>query len=165
LAPSAASARISRSGRSLVIRVELARLSGLSPSALAALYAQRGRAGHPPAVEVDPVRRALYFDEELVLRWHHARRHAAPPPRPRTLDLTGDPDDLLTMTEAARVLGYRNAATIRSYRARSEDYFPPPDHISVTATGQQRLLWRCSSIWAFGKRRKPSSSASAKSSC
>ena len=61
-----------------------------------------------------------------MLRWHHARRHAAPPPRPQTLDLTGDPDDLLTMTEAARALGYRHAATIRSYRARSDHYFPPP---------------------------------------
>ena len=64
MAPSAAPARISRSGRSLITRAELARLSGLSPSALAALYAQRGRTGHPPAAEVDPVRRALYFDEK-----------------------------------------------------------------------------------------------------
>jgi hypothetical protein len=149
-----APARITRAGRSLITRAELARLSGLSPNSLASWYAQRARTRHPPVAEVDPARRTLYFDEELMLRWHHARRHATPPPRTQTLDLTGAPDDLLTMTEAARVLGYRTAATIRSYRGRSDNYFPAPDHISVTDNGQQRLMWRRSNIWAFGNRRK-----------
>jgi hypothetical protein len=154
LARSRAPARITRAGRSLITRAELARLSGLSPNSLTSLYAQRARTGHPPAAEVDPARGSLYFDEELMLRWHHARRRATPPPRTRTLDLAGAPDDLLTMTQAAQVLGYRNPATIRSYRGRSEDYFPPPDHINVTDKGRQQLMWRRSSIWTFGRRRE-----------
>lgn len=144
--------RIVHAGRSLITRAELARLSGLSVSALAGLYAQRARTGHPPAVTTDPDRGTLYFDEEQVLRWHHTRRHTARTPPARALDVSGDPDELVTMTEAARILGYHSAATIRSYRARFDDYFPPPDHIDARG-GRNRRLWRRSSVWAFGQRR------------
>lgn len=148
-----APARVVRSGRSLITRAELSRLCGLSSGALGSLYSQRANNGHPPAVETDPVRGTLYFDEEQALRWHYTRRRVNPPRRPRHLDLSGDPDDLITMTEAARILGYHGPATIRSYRARFAGYFPPPDHIHRTPSGRERKTWRRASIWAFGNRR------------
>lgn len=132
----------------------MARVSGLSTSTLSALYVQRSQNGHPSAVWADPVRGALYFDEEEALSWCNARRN-----RPlsvqarRPVDRTGNPDDLVTMAEAARMLGYHGPATIRSYRNRFSGYFPPPDAISLVRKRRGRELWRRSSIWGFADRK------------
>jgi predicted DNA-binding transcriptional regulator AlpA len=82
--------RVVRNGRSLVSRAELARLSGLSESVLADLYARRATTRHPAAVHRD--RRHLYFDETESLAWCSARvapraaatRAPAPRARPAT---------------------------------------------------------------------------------
>ena len=66
--------RIVRNGRSLVIRAEIVRLTGLSEAVVADLYTHRATTGHPEAVHRD--RRHLYFDERDTLGWHAARAAA-----------------------------------------------------------------------------------------
>ena len=68
--PAPPPARIVRGGRSLVIRAEIGRLTGLSEAAVADLYAHRATSGHPEAVHRD--RRHLYFDESETLGWYAA---------------------------------------------------------------------------------------------
>jgi predicted DNA-binding transcriptional regulator AlpA len=66
--------RIARDGRTLVNRVEVGRLTGLSQPALHALYARRATSGHPEPAYRDG--RRLYFDEAEVVAWDQARRAA-----------------------------------------------------------------------------------------
>lgn len=73
--------RIVRGGRSLVTRAELARLTGLSETALRDIYANRAITGHPEVVHRD--RRDLYFDEDASLAWHTARLAARRTPAVR----------------------------------------------------------------------------------
>jgi predicted DNA-binding transcriptional regulator AlpA len=63
--------RIVRDGRSLVVRAEIGRLTGLSEAAVADLYVHRAISGHPEAVYRD--RRHVYFDERETLGWYAAR--------------------------------------------------------------------------------------------
>jgi hypothetical protein len=71
LNPAQAPPRIIRGGRKLVTRAELARLTGLSETALRDIYANRSVTGHPEVVHRE--RRDLYFDEHASLAWHAAR--------------------------------------------------------------------------------------------
>jgi hypothetical protein len=96
----------------------------------------------------------VYLNEEAMLRWDHARRR-----RPRSQSLSepcheGGADDLLTMTEAARILGYHGPATIRSYISRFPDYFPEPDQLRPLPNGRMKKLWRRAQIWEFAERRR-----------
>lgn len=136
-------ARIERDERGLITRVEIARLTGLSESALAGLYSRRRDSGHPEAVHRDG--RWLYFDEDDVLMWHH-RRQAAKKATLTEVDRTGDPNELLDRAAAARLLGYSGASVIDSYRARNIGYFPEPD-------ARRPLRWRRATLWAFADRR------------
>lgn len=140
--------RIVRAGRSLVTRAEVARLSGVAKSTLATLYSHRRQNGHPPAVHTHPEYGALYFDEEETLRWHRGRQGLGAKVRVAGVNHSGDPDELVTSTEAARILGY-GPATIRGYLARYPGYFPWPDQIESLPGGRERKLWRRATIWAF----------------
>ncbi|MGI9000587.1 MAG: hypothetical protein ACR2GH_02860 [Pseudonocardia sp.] len=42
------------------------------------------------------------------------------------VDRTGNPDDLLDRTDAAKLLGYSDPNVIDSYRSRDAGYFPDP---------------------------------------
>jgi hypothetical protein len=127
-------------------------LCGLTTSTLAVLYAKRAENGHPVAVHVEPECGALYFDEEKTLRWHRSRRRARPG-RSSVIDYRGNPDDLVTTAEAARILGYHGPATIRAYLSRYPGYFPTPDRAQMLPNGREKKLWRRSSVWAFAIRR------------
>jgi hypothetical protein len=97
----------------------------------------------------------LYFDEEEALRWERSRRRERSQPEPVRLPRqAGDPDDLVSTAEAARILGYHGAATIRSYISRFPDYFPAPDALEPLPNGRLKKLWRRATIWEFAARRR-----------
>lgn len=136
-------AQIVRGGRTLITRPAVARLTGLSESAVAGLFSRRQASGHPEAVHRDG--RWLYFDEAAIVSWHHERQTA----KKATLtqaDHTGDPDELLDRHAAAELLGYAGPNVIDSYRARNPGYFPEPDCTTP-------LRWRRVTLWAFADRR------------
>lgn len=140
-------------GRALVTRRELNRISGVPVKTLTRWYTHRADNGHPEGVLLD---RRLYVDEQDWVRWHGAHRDA------QRADLTeversGDPDELLTAAEAARLLGYRNDATVRAYVQRGQ--FIAPDAEEPLPSGRVRLLWTRRRLWEFAARRSWSRSA------
>jgi hypothetical protein len=130
-------ARITRDGRTLITRAELGRITGLSEQHLAGLYSQRAENGHPEAALRES--QWLYFDELACREWHDRYRQA----KVATLtevDRSGDPDELVGIREAARLLGYAHKQSIDSYRARNIGYFPDlgvPEH-QLDWEGRQR---------------------------
>ena len=130
-------------GRVLASRAALARRLELGEQTLTDLYHRRAENGHPEPVHRQG--RRLYWDPDAVEAWNTARQNA----QRATLtpvDRSGDPDELVTMTEAARVLGYHGPQTIASYRTRNPGYFPEPDDRAA-------LQWRRRTLWRFADRR------------
>ncbi|WP_308820223.1 hypothetical protein [Pseudonocardia alni] len=139
-------ATIEHEGRTLINRTGMAERYHLDPRWLAVLFHQRVANGHP-----EPVRRLnrfLYFDLEEVDAWND-EREAAKRRSLTPVDHTGEPDELVDITEATRVLGYRSESTIRSFLSRNGDYFPAPEQTDAGG----RSLWRRRTLWEFGGRR------------
>lgn len=65
----------------------------------------------------------------------------------------GEPAELISTTQAARILDYHGPAAIRSYLSRYPDYFPSPDHIQTLNGGRRRTLWCHATMWAFAEHR------------
>lgn len=133
-----------------VNRGEIRRRTGMSEQAQANLYAQRATNGHPEGRRLG---RDLLFPEAAVLEWHEqrvARKRAGL----SLVDHTGDPDELLDVAGATKLLGYTSNSTIRGYLARNDDdYFPTPDDVETLPSGRLRRRWRRSTLWAFAAER------------
>ncbi|GAA4554743.1 hypothetical protein GCM10023175_53350 [Pseudonocardia xishanensis] len=147
-------------GEPYVNRAEVRRLTGMSEQAQANLYAQRASNGHPEGTRVG---RSLLFREYAVIEWHEqwaARKQLGL----STVDRSGDPDELLDIPAATKLLGYANDSTIRGYLARNDGYFPAADDTESLPSGRLRRRWRRSTLWEFadlrtrpgrGGRRRP----------
>ena len=68
------------------------------------------------------------------------------------VDRSGDPDDLVDATEAARMLRYANRHVIHANRRLG--YFPEPDAYGKAAKGRRAPLWKRSTVWAAADRRQ-----------
>ena len=137
-------------GRILVTRRELTRISGIGDRTLARWYAHRGENGHPEGLRLDT---RLYLDEQNWWRWHDAH-HAARRAHLTEVRPGGDPDELLNATQAARLLGYRNPATVRAYVKRHQ--FIEPDAVAQLPSGGARQLWTRRRLWKFAAQRSRS---------
>lgn len=143
-------------GREQLNRSGIAQLTGVSESHLSTLWRQRATNGHPAPVA--RVGQSVYWDRQEWQRWYaahkQAQRDALTPVTPG-----GDPDELVTMTEAARMLGYASSATIRKYIADYPDYFPRPDSADLMPSGRERRLWFRRTILEFadGRGHRPRS--------
>lgn len=139
-------ARLDQDGETLVTRAALAQRFHVSIQHLANLYSDREATGHPR-----PARRAgrqLYWSLDKMDAWwqhHQAAKRAGL----TSVDRSGSGDDLLTLDQAAAVLGYADASVIRGYLARSPGYFPRPDW--TDSHGRQR--YRRRTVWTFADRR------------
>ncbi|WP_060633966.1 hypothetical protein [Pseudonocardia sp. EC080610-09] len=138
--------QINHEGRVLRTRTDLARRAGVSPTHLQDLYTLRATSGHPERV----LRRGRrdYFDSAEFDTWwtsyQEAQRAGLTP-----VDHSGDPDELVDLAEAARVLGYRDAVTLRSYLSRNKGYFPEADDTDENG----RRLYHRRTLWQFGDGR------------
>lgn len=130
-------------GRVLLGRAALARRLEVREQTLTDLYHRRAENGHPEAVHRQG--RRLYWDPAAVDAWDGERQRAQRATL-TAVDRSGDPDELVDMSEAARVLGYRGPQTISAYRSRNGAYFPAPDDPAG-------LRWRRSALWSFADRR------------
>lgn len=63
------------------------------------------------------------------------------------VDRTGDPNDLLNSSEAARVLGYRGPGNLRP------EFKNLADQVEQLPSGRKRRRWKRSTIWAYAERR------------
>ncbi|MGE3449373.1 MAG: hypothetical protein AB7H92_17540 [Microbacteriaceae bacterium] len=140
-------------GRRMVNRALLAAATGLAEQTLANLYSARDSNGHPEGTKVG---RGLFFDKETWDAWYE-RWEATKRASMTTADRSGDPDELVDIRAAARILGYSNPSTIRGYITRDEaagtTYFPPADEVRELPSGFVRRRWKRRTIWAFADSR------------
>jgi predicted DNA-binding transcriptional regulator AlpA len=126
----------------LVTRDELSAKYGLSRHALKKLWAERDSNGHPDvALQVG---KALYWDEKHWAAWYSGLQG-------RPAD-DGDPDALVTLAEAARILGLaQSTATV--YAKRPPAGWPEPVREEPLGGGRVRRLYRRGDVLAYGEAR------------
>jgi predicted DNA-binding transcriptional regulator AlpA len=126
----------------LLSRDELAAEHGLSRHALKSLWAERAANGHPePAHQAG---KALYWDAGGWAAWYDGHQAAAP----------GEPDELVTLAEAARLLGLAQSS-VTVYVKRPPVGWPDPAEEESLAGGRIRRLYRRSDILAYARHRDP----------
>ncbi|WP_199486665.1 hypothetical protein [Actinomadura logoneensis] len=127
----------------LLTRDELGARHGLSRHRLKQLWGERAENGHPaPARQVG---KALYWDDAEWSAWYAA--YTAERARPEE-----GPDDLVTLAEAARILGLApSSATV--YAGRPPAGWPVPAREERLGGGRVRRLYRRADVLAYGDRR------------
>ncbi|WP_026403051.1 hypothetical protein [Actinomadura rifamycini] len=125
----------------LATRDDLAARHGLSRHRLKQLWADRAANGHP-----EPARRAgkaLYWDEAEWAAWYAALAERPP---------AEDPDDLVTLAEAARILGLA-PTSVTVYAKRPPAGWPEPARTEPLAGGRVRRLYRRRDVRSYAARR------------
>lgn len=139
-------------GQILINRAEVARRTGTSIRTVEAWLRHRADTGHPDPVT--RIGRSPYFDAAAVDQWYAAYRASAT--GLATAEQGGDPDELLTIDQAARMLGHSSSGTLKSWLYRQPGYFPDPDHTELDTRGRTRRWWRRDTLqtWAAGRDRR-----------
>jgi predicted DNA-binding transcriptional regulator AlpA len=123
----------------LLTRDELAAEHGLSRHTLKRLWAERAANGHP-----EPARRsgkALYWDAAGWAAWYEGLQAAGP----------GEPGDLVTPAEVARMLGLATSS-VAVYVRRPPAGWPDPAEEESLAGGRVRRRYRRGDILAYARR-------------
>jgi predicted DNA-binding transcriptional regulator AlpA len=124
----------------LVTRDELAERHGISRHRLKQLWADRAHNGHPDAAH--RAGKALYWDEAAWTAWYRTLRE-----RPAE----EGPDDLVTLAEAARILGLAQTS-VTVYPKRPPAGWPEPAEVEPLGGGRVRRLYRRRDIVAYAAR-------------
>jgi hypothetical protein len=121
---------------------------GVPPTTVNGWYRNRVKTGHPE--KAGRIGRMDYWYEDEWTAWHEAylRRKVEALTQ---VDRSGDPDDLVDATEAARMLRYASRYVIHANRRLG--YFPEPDAYGMSA-GRRAPLWKRSTVWAVADSRK-----------
>jgi predicted DNA-binding transcriptional regulator AlpA len=128
----------------LATRDELATTYGLSRHALKTLWAEREDNGHPGAAR--QIGKALYWDEAAWATWYDGYR------RSRDDDSDGDPGELVTLAQVARILGLAQTS-VTVYVKRPPAGWPEPAEEQALAGGRVRRLYRRADILAYAQTR------------
>jgi hypothetical protein len=134
-------------GRVMVTPAELARISGEPEATLTRWYVGRAANGHPEGLRLDKRR---YVDEQEWMAWYRGHKKTLKAGL-TPVDRSGDPDELLNTTQAAKLLGYTNPSTITNYVRR--DQFIQPDRVETTPSGAERRFWARRTLWTFADQR------------
>jgi hypothetical protein len=132
---------------------------GVPPSTASTWYRDKAKTGHPE--KAGRIGRTDYWYEDEWTAWHQAHQRGKTESLTR-VDRSGDPDDLVDATEAARMLRYSGRDVIHGNRRLG--YFPEPDAHAPARQGRPTPLWKRSTVWAAadgrpgpGGGRKPGS--------
>ncbi|MFF0746617.1 hypothetical protein ACFYVL_40135 [Streptomyces sp. NPDC004111] len=144
-------------GREFVSREWMARYAGASKGAVATWYKKRDEQPEESRFpeKAHKVDRVDYFDREAFERFHAAhmaRKEQAVLPAAPELH-TGDPEELVPLREAARMLGFSNGSVIRKYLSSNSGYFPEPTGTVIVEGGQSARAFRRSDLQNFDNRR------------
>ncbi|GGQ03486.1 hypothetical protein BKA00_004480 [Actinomadura coerulea] len=121
----------------LATRDELAERHGLSRHRLKQLWADRASNGHPDVAH--RAGKALYWDEAAWTAWYRALGE-----RPAE----EGPDDLVTLAEAARILGLAQTS-VTVYARRPPAGWPEPARVEPLGGGRVRRLYRRGDVLAY----------------
>lgn len=130
-------------------RAQLAARHGLAKGTIDQLWGRREENGHPQPVKT--VERTMYWDPEEWDAWYvgHKKRSQ------RTqlhIDRSGNADDLITLSEAARVLGLE-PTSITNYPKRPPRGWPRPVREDQLPSGRFRRYYRRADIWIYADTR------------
>ena len=132
----------------MISRADMA-ARGVPRTTVDAWYRDRARTGHPE--KAGRIGRTDYWYEDEWTAWYEGHLRGKVESLTQ-VDRSGDPDDLVDATEAARMLRYANRHVIHANRRLG--YFPEPDAYGKAARGR-----RCPVVEALdrlGGRRPPS---------
>jgi hypothetical protein len=138
-------ARRTRQRRIQVDRGGIRDLTGASFSTIAGWYRHRTRTGFPDWVETDDEGRQWFWRDEVSAFW--TRYQADRATAFTTVDRSGEPNDLLTAPQAARVLGYKD------HRSLTPALLNHPDQTEELPSGRQRRYYYRSTVWAHADSR------------
>ncbi len=125
----------------LATRDELAARHGVSRHRLKQLWADRASNGHPDVAHRSG--KAMYWDEAAWTSWYRALG-----------DRPADegPDDLVTLADAARILGLAQTS-VTVYAKRPPAGWPEPSQVEPLGGGRVRRLYRRRDILAYAASR------------
>ena len=132
----------------MISRADMA-ARGVPRTTVDAWYRDRARTGYPE--KAGRVGRTDYWYEDEWTAWYEGHRRGKVESLTQ-VDRSGDPDDLVDATEAARMLRYANRHVIHANRRLG--YFPEPDAYGKAARGRRAPLWKRSTVWAAADRRQ-----------
>ena len=130
-------------------RAQLAAGHGLANGTVDQLWVRREENGHPEPVKT--VDRTMYWDPDEWDAWYAGFKKRAQ----RTelhIDRSGSPDDLITLSEAARVLGVEPSSITR-YPKRPPRGWPQPVLYERLPSGRMRRRYRRADIWGYADTR------------
>ena len=125
-------------GRKVVDRTAMVGY-GIGRSTLDAAYANRAETGFPEKATREGRTDYWFTDEWEAWFAGHQKQKAA---RLTEVDRSGDPDDLVYAAEAARIIGWKDAAAIR--KAVRDGYLPeasPRDYDGLRPRWWRAALW------------------------
>jgi hypothetical protein len=121
---------------------------GVPASTASTWYRDRSVTGHPE--KAGRIGRTDYWYEDEWTAWRRAYQRGKVDSL-NQVDRQGDPDDLVTAAEAARMLQYASRDVIHANRRLG--YFPEPDAYSPARPGRSAPLWKRSTVWAAADSR------------
>ncbi|MFI6518778.1 hypothetical protein ACIBF1_24705 [Spirillospora sp. NPDC050679] len=122
-------------------REELGARHGLSRHRLKQLWADRAENGHPEPAHQSG--KALYWDADEWAAWYADLADEAPD--------EGDPEDLVTLAEAGRMLGLAQTS-VTVYPKRPPAGWPEPAKVEPLGGGRVRRYYKRADILAYAAR-------------
>jgi hypothetical protein len=124
-------------------RAGVCALTGASAATVDYWYLHRDRTGFPDRADTDGRYWWWRIDIETFQIAHRAHRATSFTP----VNRTGDPGDLLTAPQAARVLGYKD------HRSLPPTLLNCPDDVIELPSGRLRRRWYRRTVWTFADTR------------
>jgi predicted DNA-binding transcriptional regulator AlpA len=134
----------------LATRDELAAEHGVSRHTMKRLWAERAGNGHPDAAH--QAGKALYWDRAEWAAWYAAYQERQQRERERDAAGEGDPDELITLADAARLLGLAQTS-VTVYPSRPPAGWPEPARAEPLGGGRVRRLYRRGDILGYARLR------------
>ncbi|WP_344627953.1 hypothetical protein [Kitasatospora arboriphila] len=130
-------------------RADLQSRTGVGLSTLALLWKDRGSNQHPEPEKT--IGNTMYWNPETWDSWYEGYR--ANQQWRTDVDLSGNAEDLISLSEAARVLGM-DPTSITKYPARPPKHWPTPAEETTTPKGFVKRKYRRGDIWTYAERRE-----------
>lgn len=132
-------------GRRALDRAGVAEYTGAAEPTVERWHLDRTTSGFPPVCDTSDDGRHWFWEKDITAFWTH--HQAAKQAQLTPVDRSGDPDELVTAPEAAKILGYK------SHRNLPPALTDHPDDTEDLPSGRQRRRWRRASVWAYADNR------------
>jgi hypothetical protein len=138
-------ARRSRQRRTQLDRPGIAEHLGVSTATVDFWHQHRATTGFPVPADTDPTGRRWWWNTDIDS--FHTAYQAARAAAFTQVHRDGDPEDLLTAPQVARVLGYAD------HRSLTPTLREHPDHAEPLPAGGLRRFWYRRTVWAYADSR------------